>query len=141
MNTYKIQNKYILSNSLYLIFPLLLTLISILDEGKVPLNEWMGLSIFWLIGIIVLFVPCTLKIKIVEDGIETYFLNFRTNKIYSSNVQSIEYGNLFHGGLGVGKGIKIWTKKNSGSLTYYSIGEKAYGEEALLEIKKVLSKS
>lgn len=138
MKTYKIKSKYILSNSIYFIFPLLMTFAVVSDSDGIQVNEWIGISSFWFIGILVMVVFLFSKIEVGEDYIHPYFFGFSKRKIYRKDIEVIEYGNLFRGGLGVGKGLKMWIKKSDNSLTYRSIGEKAYGKEAIAHIRKVL---
>ncbi len=138
MKTYKIRKNYILGNSILLVFPLLLTLITIFEGNTSTSNEWIGIVFFWLLCVLVTFVPALFSIKVGNSFIETYFLNFRTKRVQVADVEVIEYGNLFRGGLGVGKGLKIWVRNPSGSRSYRSIGEKAYGKEAITHIRKIL---
>ncbi|MEK7564321.1 MAG: hypothetical protein AAB510_01995 [Patescibacteria group bacterium] len=137
MKTYKIKKSHILGNSIFLIFPLVMTLIILTEEGGAQQNEWIGVGIFWLIGVLVLVLLSGSKMEVGTDYIRPYFFGFPRRKIEASNIEVLEYGNLFRGGLGVGKGLKMWVKTSKGRKAL-TVGEKAYGKEAIDHMKSVL---
>ena len=138
MKTYKIKKSYILSNSILLIFPAALTAITF-SEGNATNNEVFGLGMFWVLCLLITLVPILFRIEVGSGEIKTYFAGLLTSHIRAQDVEVMEYGNLLRGGLGVGKGLKIWSKKQNGSKVYRSIGERAYGKEAIEEIRSALS--
>lgn len=137
MKTYKIKKSHILGNSIFLIFPLVMILIILTEEGGAQQNEWIGVGIFSLIGVLVLVLLSGSKMEVGTDYIRPYFFGFPRRKIEASNIEVLEYGNLFRGGLGVGKGLKMWVKTSKGRKAF-TIGEKAYGKEAIDHMKSVL---
>ena len=137
MKTYKIKKIHILGNSMYLIFPLVMTLVILIEKGGAQQNEWVGVGIFWLIGILVLVLLSGSKMEVGIDYIRPGFFGFSREKIEASNVEVLEYGNLFRLGLGVGKGLKILARTSKGRKAF-TVGEKAYGKEAIDHMKRVL---
>lgn len=110
-----------------------------LIEGTFESHHIKGLLGFYAIISILALVPFVSKLKVWEDHVETYFLGFRTSNIHSSDILVIEYGNLMRfGGLGYGKGIKVWAKTKSGRKRYFDVGENMYGKEAIAHAKRVL---
>jgi len=117
---------------------LLSTLPVLVSEAPVSQGKLRGLLVFWLVGIALSISPLLFKLEVGADYIKTYFLNFNIRTIHSSNVLVIEYGNLLKaGGLGIGKGLKVWEKSSKGR-KYFSIGENMYGKEAITRAKKAL---
>jgi hypothetical protein len=140
MKIYKPQKSFILGNSVVLIFPLILTIMSFSSGGKIPSHEIKGLVGFWVLTLLLTFVPLVLKIGVGDDYVKHYFLGFLTRNLKKSDVEVLEYGNLLRaGGLGFGKGLKAWERRKNG-LKYYSVGENAFGKEAIEHIRRVLSK-
>lgn len=139
MKTYKIKKAYIVSNSIMLIFPVVLTAITF-SEGAATNNEVVGLGMFWLLCLLITLVPILFRVEVGSGEVKTYFAGFLTSHIRAQDVEVVEYGNLLRGGLGVGNGLKIWSKKQNGSKVYRSIGERAYGKKAIEEIRSALSK-
>ena len=137
MKTYKIKKSYILGNCIFLIFPLVMVLIILTEEGGAQQNEWLGVVIFWLFGILALLFLSGSSMEVGTDYVRPYFFGYPRKKIEASNIEVLEYGNLFRGGLGVGKGLKMWVKTSKGRKAL-TIGEKAYGKEAIQHIKSVL---
>lgn len=137
MEIYKVKTSRILGDSIYFIFPLVLTIITLGEGDAVTRGEWIGLSGFWLIGILVLVFLSGAKMEVGEDYVRPYFFGFPRKRIESSQVEVLEYGNLFRGGLGVGKGLKMWVKTPNGRKAL-TIGEKAYGKDAIEHMKHVL---
>lgn len=138
MKTYKIKRSYILGNSAVLIFPLVMTFVVLAEGEAARSNEWIGVGAFWLIGFVILIFLSTAKIEVGDNYVQPYFFGFRKRKVQAIDIEVLEYGNLFRGGLGVGKGLKMWVK-TPGRRKYLSIGEKAYGEEAIEHMRKVLT--
>ncbi|MBI2120797.1 MAG: hypothetical protein HYT94_04205 [Parcubacteria group bacterium] len=133
--------KKILKDGLFLVAMIFfgLTLPLIIKGETVGTQKLMGLAGFWLFGIILTVVPLGARLEVGEDYIKTYLFGFTTtHKIYRSDIQVLEYGNLFRfGGLGYGKGIKFRALIN-GKSKAYSIGEYLYGKEAIAHAKRVL---
>lgn len=136
MKIYKIRKNYILNNSVLLIFPAVLTVVT-LSEGSVASSEIFSLGMFWLLCLLITFVPILFRIEVGSNDIKTFFFGFQTSHIQAEDVEVLEYGNLFRGGLGVGKGLKMWVKTSKGRKAI-TIGEKAYGKEAVEHMKQVL---
>jgi hypothetical protein len=76
-------------------------------------------------------------LRVEKDHVRSYLLHFRLSDVDSSNVQAVEYGNLYRGGLGFGKGLN-YRALVKGKSRAYSIGEKFYGKEAIAHAKGVL---
>ena len=100
-------------------------------------NEISGLAGFWVLGTVLALIPFAPRLEITETNVSSYFLRFCVTNLHASYVLVLEYGTLMRGGLGVGKGLKIWAMSN-GRRKYYSIGEKLYGKEAIAHAKRVL---
>lgn len=138
MKIYKAKISFILGNSFVLIFPLLLTLVILAEGAAAQQNEWVGVGIFWILGLLVTFVPLGSKLEVGEDYIKTYLFGFTTTKkISSSDVQALTYGNIFKGNLGFGKGINFTVLRNNKSKAH-SLSERIYGKEAIDHAKHVL---
>ena len=116
---------------------LILTLFDWFGNAPLDSTQIIGLGTFWLIGILITIVPFGFRLEIGGDYIKTYFLGFTIRDLQASNVQVMEYGNLLRGGLGAGKGLKIWEKTKKGK-RYFSIGENAYGKEGIAHAKRAL---
>ncbi len=139
MKIYKPNKTYNLINGLVLLLIIFLGLTLPVIVENIPLddNKLFGLIGFWIIGIIITVVPFSFKLEVGEDYIKSFFLGFCIRNLKSSNVTLVEYGNLFRGGLGYGKGLKGWENVN-GRNKYFSYGEKFWGKEAIGDIKQVL---
>jgi RHS repeat-associated protein len=125
-----------------------LTLPLIIEGAPVPIERLLGLAMFWVIGIALTIVPVSFKLEVGDDYITTCFAGFRMKKIYASDVKKIKYENITAWGISMGKGIKIWTK-DDGKRGFVikptwafdaSIGESAYGEEAIAHARRVLER-
>ena len=125
-----------------------LTLPLIVKGTPVPMNQFLGLASLWLIGIPVTVIPLAFKLEVGDDYIKTYLFGFTiTPKLHRSDVEQIRYENLTAWGFPLGKGIKIWKKDASRSRFSIkpkwafdaSIGESAYGKEAIAHARRVLS--
>jgi hypothetical protein len=114
-----------------------LTLPLIVAGVPVEKGKLIGLSGFWILGIIMILIPLTARLEVGGDCVKMYFLGFKTRTLKATNIEVLEYSNLFRGGLGAGKAIKGWEKTGSGH-KYFSIGEGYYGKEAIAHAKKVL---
>lgn len=137
MTTYKAQVSYILSNSVFFIFPLVLTIITISEGSAVNPNEWFGVFGFWAIGIILILVPMGSRLEVGKDYVKSSLFGFKVLSISSEDVVSIKYGNLFRGGLGYGKGLNVTFLKDGQSKST-SFGEKFWGKEAIQHTQRVL---
>ena len=120
-----------------LIFPTLLTLLAFNSDIPIDTGKLIGIIGFWLIGLLLTLIPVIGYIKVNKNYVENYFLSFRIWKITPSDVQRLEYGNLFRGGLGYGKGLTLTVRVN-GKKKKFNIGEKIYGKDAVEDIRKVL---
>lgn len=110
-----------------------------LIDGTLDSQRIQGLALFYLLILILFLAPFLSRLEIGKDYIKTFLLGIPLSKIAASDVLSIDYGNLMRfGGLGYGKGIKIWVKKKNGGKQYYDLGEKFYGKEAIAHAKRVL---
>jgi hypothetical protein len=108
-------------------------------EGQAPSGQKVfALCLFWLAGIALTWLPFAFTLEVGDRYVRTSLLGFQIRKVTASNVELLEYGNLFRaGGLGMGKGLKIWEKTNNG-LKYFSIGEGAYGTDAIADARRAL---
>lgn len=100
-------------------------------------SRLVGYGAFWILGIILALIPLAFKLEVGKDYIKSYFLGVCFTEVHSSEVQSIQYGNLLRGGLGIGKGLNYRISRN-GRNKMYSIGENFYGKEAISHVKRVL---
>ncbi|ANV99353.1 hypothetical protein [Bradyrhizobium icense] len=109
-------------------------------NAEVPLeNRLIGLGIFLVITVAIVVVPFGARLEVGDNHVATYLFGFSTMpKIYRSDIQVIVYRNLFHGGLGAGKGISFRALIRGRSKAY-SIGEAMYGKEAITHARRVLS--
>lgn len=118
-----------------------LTLPLIIEGSPVEEGKLLGLGIFWVMGILLTIVPLGACLEVGEDYIKTYLFGFTTTpKIHASDVQVIVYRNLFHGGLGFGKGITFRALRNGRSKAY-SISEAVYGKKAIGHAKQILEQN
>ena len=117
-----------------------LTLPLIIEGSAVEERKLLGLGIFWIVGILLTVVPLGANLEVGEDYVKTYLFGFTTTpKIRASDVQVLVHGNLFHGGLGFGKGINFRALRDGRSKAF-SISEAIYGKEALAHAKRVLER-
>jgi len=137
MTTYKVKKSKIYSIALFLVFPGLFTLITLLEGEPASRNEWIGICGFWLVGFILILAPLLTKLEIGKDYIKNYFFGFCANTISREDIVTIGYGNLLRGGLGYGKGLNIRVRK--GLSKNYSISEKMFGKEAIIHAYSILS--
>lgn len=115
-----------------------LTLPLIVEGVPIPTPKMLALISFWTLGILLTFVPLGAKLEVGADYIKTYLFNLTTTqKIYSSEVQVLQYGNIFRSGLGYGKGISFRVLKNGRSKAY-NLSEAIYGKEAIAHARQVL---
>jgi len=120
-----------------LLIPALL-IIPVLNS-EVPLeSRLIGLGIFLVITVAIVVVPFGARLEVGDNHVATYLFGFSTMpRIYRSDIQVIVYRNLFHGGLGAGKGISFRALVRGRSKAY-SIGEAMYGKEAIAHARRVL---
>lgn len=111
-------------------------MVTILEGGSAEKNEWIGLIGFWVLSCIIAFAPLGSRLEVGKDYIKNYFFGFCTSTIKQEDVMVINYGNLFRGGLGYGKGLNIRVKNGFGK--NHSIGEKLYGKEAIEHVRRIL---
>lgn len=117
-----------------------LSLPLIIEAGSVEIPKLVGLGSFWVLGILLTVVPLGARLEVGEDYIKTYLFGFVTTpKICSSDVEELVHGNLFHGGLGFGKGVSF-RAVIGGKSKVYKIGEIIYGKKAIEHVKRVLKK-
>src|SRR5215471_11660940 len=115
-----------------------LTLPMIIAGGNIETRRLVALCLFWVMGIPLTIAPFAFKLEVGPNYVRSYFMGFRIRDLRASNIETIEYGNLFPAGLGVGKGIRGWEKTAKGGHKYFSIGEAAYGREAIANARDVL---
>jgi hypothetical protein len=89
------------------------------------------------LSVLLAIIPFVAKLEVGKDYLRPYLLGFPLLTLSSKDVVDIEYGSLFRGGLGQGKGLNIRFLKNGKSKTT-SIGEKFWGKEAIQHAKRVL---
>lgn len=110
-----------------------------LIAGTLNARQAQGLAVFYLLIAIFTLFPFVSWIEIGKDYVKTYFFGLRTSYIQASDVLVLEYGNLMRfGGLGYGKGVKLWAQTKSGGKRYFSLGENIYGGDAVSLLRKVL---
>lgn len=115
-----------------------LTLPLIIEGTQVSTSKLLGLLSFWVLGLLLTFIPLGAKLEVGKDYIRTYLFNFTTTpKISASEVQVIQYRNIFHGGLGYGKGV-IFRALRGGRSKAYSVAEAIYGKEGVADAKRAL---
>ena len=139
VTVYKPQKSYILGGGviiLALIF-IFLTLPVIVSGEPVENHKLFGLVGFWVFGIVLIVLPFGFRLEIGGGCVGSRFFGFKVSDVHSSNVQSVEYGNLYRGGIGFGKGLNYSAVIN-GKRKVYSIGEKFYGKEAVEHAKHTL---
>lgn len=125
-----------------LIFSLLLSIVTFASDAPPTLNELEALVGFWIFFIVLVVIPFLIKLEIGPDYVKSYLCGLCLRTIQSSRVQVASYGDLFRGGLGIGKGLKGWElvhpERKLFRNKYFSIGEQLYGKEALVHAKRVL---
>jgi len=115
-----------------------LTLPLIIESSQIPTSKLFGLISFWILGLLLTFVPLGAKLEVGKDYIKTYLFGFTTtSKISASDIQVLEYRNVFHGGLGYGKGITFRALRDGNSKAY-SVADAIYGKEAIAHAKRAL---
>ena len=137
MTIYRAKYSYIFTNSLIFILPLLLTIVTLTEGSAATSNEWIGLCGFWVIVVIITFIPLAFKLEVNDDFVKSYLFGFLMITLTSSNVKSVTYRNLFKGGLGFGKALIMYADVN-GRRKRFSMGERLYGKEAINHVKNVL---
>ena len=90
-----------------LIFPVLLTVIAFLEGLPFEKGELIGLLGFWIISIVLIAVPFGAKLEIGEDFVRSQLFGIKLMNLHTADIQNLQYGKLFRGGLGYGKGINI----------------------------------
>ena len=119
-----------------MIIPLLLA-VPILNAEVSLESRLIGGGIFLFITLAIIFIPIGSRLEVGNDFIRTKVFGFRVLELNRSQIQVVNYGNLFHGGLGVGKGLNIRALVKGKSKTT-SLGEKFYSKEAIEHAKRVL---
>ena len=137
-NTIKIYKAKKYYNIGLLIIPLLLV-IPLLEGGGFDSRKLLGYSIFAFVGGLLVALPLAMKLEVKQNTVKSYLFGFQVREIRASEVQSINYTNLFHGGLGFGKGLVVQVKKK-GVNTRMSIGEKLFGKQAIEDVRQALKK-
>jgi hypothetical protein len=75
--------------------------------------------------------------EVGKDYIGIYFFGFSLGATQASDVEIVDYGNLFVGGLGFGKGLRYRARVGARS-KWYSLGEKFWGREAFSHARRIL---
>ena len=81
----------------------------------------------------------TFQLEVGENRVKTFFFGNCIRDLQKERIQSMEYRNLFLGGLGFGKGLIGWEKNSNGKNKHFSIGERFWGREVVIHVKQVLS--
>jgi hypothetical protein len=136
---YKAKKRYLWGVlMLFLIVFLGLTLPALID-GTLQMHQIEALVGFYVWIILLSLFPFFSWVEVGKDYVKTYLFGLRTSYIDASDVLVLEYGNLMRfGGLGYGRGVKLWAKTKSGGKRYFSPGENIYGKEAVAHVKRVL---
>lgn len=122
-----------------LFFPLLF--VPAVLNAAVPLeNRLIGFGAFVLFSLALAIIPLCGRLEVGTNYIKTFFLNFCTLYLRASDIEAMEYGNLFHGGLGFGKGLNIRAMINGKTKTT-SLGENLYGKAAIADAKRALGRN
>lgn len=123
---------------LFLIIFLGLTLPPLI-AGTLDDHQLKGLAVFYLFIFLLALFPFLSWVEIGKDYVKTYLFGLRTSHIFASDVLVLEYGSLMRlGGLGYGKGVKLWAKTKSGGKRYFSLGENIYGKDAIEHVRRAL---
>lgn len=136
VKVYKANKSY---NALLLAVPVILGIVFFSGDSPMTTEKWMGFAILSGISVLIALIPFGAKLEIGPNYVRSYFLGFRVADIQAANIQAIQYGNLFRGGLGFGKGLNIRVAINGKSKTT-SIGERLYGKEAIAHARRVLER-
>ena len=114
------------------------TLPLLIAGNPIETGKLWGLIGFWIIGVILTVLPLGAKLEVGSNYIKTYLFGFTTTeKVFSSDVKELIYGNIFGGGFGFGKGI-IFRTLVDGKKKAYNISEANYGKEAVAHARRVL---
>jgi hypothetical protein len=108
-----------------------------LVSGIIEKHELQGLVGFWLMAVGLAAAPFGFRLEVGDDYVESYFLGFSLGATRASDVEIVNYGNLFTGGLGFGKGLRYRARVN-GRSKWYSIGERFWGKQAFSHARHVL---
>ena len=81
--------------------------------------------------------PLGAKLEVGEDFVKSTFFGIVMSNISAKDVIAVEHGQLFRGGLGPGKGLRIVVEAN-GKRKTYTIGELFFGGNAIAHAKRVL---
>ena len=125
---------------MFVVFTLLF--IPIVLSDSIPLeNKLIGLFGFFFVFLFAFLYGYLTLIVISKEGILTvyHFIYIKGLQYSAKDIVAMEYGNLFKGGLGAGKGLNIIIKKNGREINT-SIGEDLFGKEAIQQIQAALTK-
>ncbi|MBI4118578.1 MAG: hypothetical protein HY455_03530 [Parcubacteria group bacterium] len=134
IKVYKANKYYTIA---LLFVPIFLGVVFLLGDNPMTTEKWIGFSILSGMAILIALIPFAGKLEVGSNYARTYFLNFPVTTIQISDVQAIQYGKLFRGGLGYGNGLNIRFVVN-GKSKFTSIGENLYGIEAIAHVSRVL---
>lgn len=122
-----------------LFLPFLFMLATILDGERS-----LFLFLIWIPFLVLILIPLGYKLEVGDNSTRESFLGFSTMKLYSKDVQSINYGKIGIWGainpskpLTHGKGLAILASPKGVSKTY-GLSEKLYGKEAVEYVKQAL---
>jgi hypothetical protein len=135
ISTYRGNKYYTLP---LLVAPIVLLVPLLESGGPITGMKLFGYCLLSGISVGVALAPLGFKLEIGDDYVKTLFCGFCLRTLHASRIRVVAYGNLFRGGLGYGKGLNGWERLPSGRSKYFSIGEKAYGKEAIVHAKRVL---
>lgn len=139
VTVYRAKKSVVWAGLIGLVLIVLLALSTLTQGTPIRTGQWVGLGGFLLMSIALTVLPLGFKLEIGGNYVKSYFLGFCVRYIHASNIQSMSYGNLFgFGGFGAGKGLRIWERTRNGR-RYVSIGESAYGKEAIEHARRVLA--
>src|SRR5436190_1302494 len=96
-----------------------LTLPLIMEGAVILAGKLIALLCFWIVGLLLTILPLGAKLEVGKNYIKTYLFNFpTTKKISAEDVELLNYGKIFRGGLGYGNGITFRTLVNGKSKSY-----------------------
>lgn len=78
MTVYRARKEYVLGNCIVLIFPAILTLITVFEGSAAEKHQWLGLSIFWFLAVIFSLIPLATKIEVGGGQVRLYFFGYNT---------------------------------------------------------------
>lgn len=137
MKIYRVKTSFVAGNSIILIFPILLSVVTYFEGESVAEDAWLGVIIFWVLGLLITFSPLLARLEVGDNYIQSTFI-FKQRKITPEIVKNVSFGKFMRGGLGYGNAINFNVSNNRKYIPH-SISEKMYGKEAIEHVMQVLN--